>query len=425
MKITISVEHSGDIVSVDLPGTLSFADFQAYLQAETEVAPAQQAITHNGQAVAALGATTLAELGWREDDLLVLARGAPTAGASGAAASGGGGGGATDGPDVQIEEMRLRVLGDPQMSAQLEQANPHLHSLLHDAAKFKEALLSAASGHFGGGADLAPLRQHELSRLQQNPDDPQNQARILELIQAEQIEENFNLAYEILPESFASVNMLYVNLKINGHQVKAFVDSGAQSTIILSSLAEEVGIARLIDKRFTGIARGVGSSKILGRIHSVTITIGDSDIAIPCTFTVIDSGVDFIFGLDMLRRHKCVIDLERDVLVVGGNIEARFLHELEIPKDNLFGAGAGGNVLGAPPAAKAPPSASAARAVAGSGGGSAGSAAAEAAVRRQAGKHNEADVERLVGLGFARAEAIQALEACQGNVEMAAAMLFN
>ena len=67
------------------------------------------------------------------------------------------------------------------------------------------------------------------------------------------------------------VDMLYINLDINRHNVAAFVDSGAQMTIIGQATAGRLGLLHLVDRRFAGVAKGVGTGKILGRIHQVFV----------------------------------------------------------------------------------------------------------------------------------------------------------
>ena len=58
-------------------------------------------------------------------------------------------------------------------------------------------------------------------------------------------------------------------MQVNNNHMAAFIDSGAQSTIMSAKSAEECNLLRLMDTLYQGVAKGVGTSKILGRVHQV------------------------------------------------------------------------------------------------------------------------------------------------------------
>lgn len=234
--------------------------------------------------------------------------------------------------------------------------------------------------------------------------------------------------------------MLYVNTEVNNVPVKAFVDSGAQATIMSPACAERCGIMRLMDTRYAGVARGVGTARILGRVHHAIIKIGGAEM--PCAFTVMEGkDVDLLFGLDMLKRYKAKIDLEKNALCFEG-LEVPFLHESEIPKsfeeaemNEPTVAGPNGTEIGAKTGAVRPAGATAAADHSVAAGPSqpqpqpqpspsAAAGKAPVASSSSSSRFSEADIEALIGsTGASRAQVIGALEAAGGNLDMAASIL--
>jgi hypothetical protein len=114
-----------------------------------------------------------------------------------------------------------------------------------------------------------------LKLMTADPNDPEAQKKIEEIIRRKNIDENLKMAQEYLPETLLPVHMLFINVEINKNKIVALVDTGAQTTIISESLAKKCGVFNLCDTRYQGIAKGVGTSKIIGVIHAAQMKIGD------------------------------------------------------------------------------------------------------------------------------------------------------
>ncbi|KAL2267520.1 hypothetical protein VTJ83DRAFT_4797 [Remersonia thermophila] len=407
---------------------------RSFIQAETNHHPSAQHLYHNGQLITD-NSKTLAELSIADGDMLALhvrdMRGrtvsdAPSGQQAAARAA------PRQPPEQDPETIRLQILGDPILRAEVGRARPDLVAAAEDPQAFARLFADSVDRQRRERAE----RQRQIEML--NSDlDPDNQARIEEIIRQERVMENLQSALEHNPEVFSTVHMLYLDVEVNGHKVKAMVDSGAQATIMSPQCAEACGIMRLVDKRFAGVAHGVGTAAIIGRVHHVPIKIGP--LFLPCAFTVMEGKkVELLLGLDMLKGHRACIDLARDLLVIQGH-EIPFLGPADIPRDleeavksEPTAPGPAGTSIGQhsgaihPAPASAPSSSSsAAPAPAPAAASTSTPAPRSAAPARPAPPTFPREhIEQLMALGASEQRAIQALEAAGGNVEYAAGLIF-
>ncbi|GJP32732.1 hypothetical protein CLOM_g17330 [Closterium sp. NIES-68] len=419
-----------------------------------------------------------------------------------------------DGAAVDPQAFRQHVLSDPDLMARLLMSTPELGEAIRDNKV--EEMQRVLRWMRKMQNEMRRKEQEEQELLSADPFDPEVQRRIEERIQQKNIDENYAAAYEHAPEQFIAVSCCGTATPLSLPQASHAPASRSSSlpfplcdllsfpsnplpppplsarhggstccmwrwrsttppsrplwTVAPSRPSCQCDapndaapafiprLTRLLDRRYEGIARGVGTSKIVGRIHAVQLKIGSNFYM--CSITVLEAdNVDFLFGLDMLRRHQCCIDLKDNVLRVGGGeIAVPFLSEKDIPAfltamdhdsqpdattpaqpsqpstsaattsaaqpaapPAAAGTAAGGASSGggAPASQGAAPGSAAAGAAAASGGEPSPSPSASPAPSA-----HEVKVQRLMELGFPRHQVEQALALTGGNEEHAAGILF-
>lgn len=158
--------------------------------------------------------------------------------------------------------------------------------------------------------------------MQDDKKEREKKKQKMEQLKKDIIQKNYEKAYEIIPESFFRVEMIYVPCSVGGKYITAFVDTGAQINIMNINTALNCKLGDLIDQESQTELVGVGTDTSLGKIHYSELVIGRSIVS--CSFTVVAGGPDIIIGLNTLIRHKCVLDLGKKKMIIGDD-EVNFL----------------------------------------------------------------------------------------------------
>ena len=231
----------------------------------------------------------------------------------------------------RVKELHDRFLTSPDDLNNLFNTNPDLAEAIVSGNRQK------VEGIVRKQVEEAEKKQKDeemeyIRLMNSDPNDPQVQQKIAKIIQQKNIDENLRQAEEYMPETLFPVHMLFINLEINKKKVVALVDTGAQSTIMSQVLCEKCDLFNLCDTRFSGIAKGVGTGRIVGTVHAAQMKIQNK--VLMAKITVLEnSSIGFIFGLDNMRAHRCTIDLKQNGLVFPDiGVTAKFLSDGEIKK---------------------------------------------------------------------------------------------
>lgn len=417
MRLTLT-SINGEIYSLDVCEDMELENFMALAAYETNVPGEQLQLKFNGRNLSG-NEKKLTEFGIKDGDVLLISqRGAQS--------------NLLDFSSIQVPGRQPQQ----QQGGGLEQNNPAtvmelLRNSPHQLSLLKERNPPLAAAVERGDVegfsriwaqhqtDRMKKEQERLQLLMRDPMDPEVQKRIAEEIRLKNVESNMETAVEYAPESFGQVVMLYINCKVNGHVVKAFVDSGAQMTIMSRACAERCNIMRLVDTRWSGIAKGVGTQQIIGRVHLGEIQIGQDFLH--SSFSILEQPMDMLLGLDMLKRHQCVIDLKLNELVIGTTgTKTKFLSETDLPANARLSNQAGDDnevVMEedrqlAEALAKSAQSEQSQR-----------PREPPAATATAPQTFPESDINKLTNYGFSRDQVVEELTKSNGNVDQATAAL--
>mmetsp|Transcript_8544 Transcript_8544/g.18276 ORF Transcript_8544/g.18276 Transcript_8544/m.18276 type:complete len:444 (+) Transcript_8544:115-1446(+) len=433
----VATSEDGRVVTVEVDADAPVENVRSLLEVELSIPANEQQLLLDGKVInTSSTSATIRDAGVAESDMILVRRINSSDSTNPNSSEG-----SSRTGDRAAAEMIREVRSDAQRMQQLRAFSPEIARAI-DSGDDESAVRLIMER-------LQPMVMQQ-QQLNADPMSEGAQKMMAERIRLENVARNMEAALEFHPEAFGVVVMLFVKASVNGHPIVAFVDSGAQSTIISQQCAARCNIDHLLDRRFRGVARGVGTANILGRIHLATLEMGGQHLN--CSFTVIeDFSYDILLGLDMLRRHQACIDLERDCLRLHGT-EVRFLPEKDIPPafrgdgaGQEGGSNASNNHSSTNPSSSGSssssqqqnPTASAASAAAAAAAARRASQSASAAQPQQQQQQSapsaasgglpagatEEKISLLTAAGFARNDAIQALVACGGDADQAASLL--
>ena len=201
-RVTISViapntPLDGEILSLDLPPGLSVLDFKGFVNAETQIPPAQQQFYLNNAPIQG-DDKSIEEVGIKDGDMLaMLKRQPPQENNMGSqrrqqnAQSRGPGR-----SSQEIENAWQSILNNPSAMRQVQEQRPALAQAVNDPERFKQVWMEMIRDDENRESE----RLEQMRLLNEDPFNIEAQQKIEEMIRQESVQENLQFAYEHNPE---------------------------------------------------------------------------------------------------------------------------------------------------------------------------------------------------------------------------------
>merc|ERR1719321_1780196 len=88
---------------------------------------------------------------------------------------------------------------------------------------------------------------------------------------------------QYVSQDYLDDELVHIACELGGIAVEMMVDTGAQSSVISKTLAERLNLMGRLDRSRQGVATGVGSARILGRLRAVPVKIGHIEFQLDFT----------------------------------------------------------------------------------------------------------------------------------------------
>ena len=147
----------------------------------------------------------------------------------------------------------------------------------------------------------------------------ERQRQIQEQYRMQEINRQIIEIQELHPELLISGDLVFIMMKINGVDIPAMLDTGAQESVISLNVCRQLNLENQIDYRVKKEFQGVGHSKTLGVIHLVPIKIGSTHCV--ATLNVFDesSPLDHaLIGINTMRALRISMNFKKNCIKING-----------------------------------------------------------------------------------------------------------